>query len=352
MKRVTDGKKNKKISMKNKYKEKKKTDDVKSSKRRKEEIKKCTLKNIIKKFFFKLFVYVILLILLLSTLFYYKVQKNGGRIKGILTTVLGLSVENIHSVDTINILLLGISEDVTSNLADTIMVCSYNPKNQTASMISIPRDTFIGTDKAIAKGSDKINYLYSKGIEKMLKKASEITCLDIEYYVVVKTKSVIEIIDILGGVNFDVPINMNYDDPTQDLHIHLKKGMQLIDGEKAEQLLRFRHNNDGSSYPAEYGDNDFGRMKTQRAFIQETINQAINIRNVLKIEKIANTIFNNIDSNIKIEKLKPYIPYLVDFEINNIISKQLPGSSERCNDLWFFIQDKSKTEELVNSLGY
>ena len=104
----------------------------------------------------------ILLILLLSTLFYYKVQKNGGRIKGILTTVLGLSVENIHSVDTINILLLGISEDVTSNLADTIMVCSYNPKNQTASMLSIPRDTYIGSNPNTATASNKINCLYQQ----------------------------------------------------------------------------------------------------------------------------------------------------------------------------------------------
>ena len=61
---------------------------------------------------------------------------------------------------------------------------------------------------------------------------------------------------------FDVPIDMDYTDENQDLYIDLKQGYQLLDGNKAEQVVRFRHNQDGSSYPAEYGDNDIGRMKT------------------------------------------------------------------------------------------
>jgi len=349
LKRVTDGKKRKekcKPIRRNLNEEQKK-----QSKKQQNVKKKQEKKRGFGRFFFKLFIYLLLILLLLSALFYYKVQENGGGIKGVLTTVLGLSVENIESLDTINVLLLGISEDVTSNLADTIIICSYNPKNQNASMISIPRDTFVGDNKETAKGSEKINYLYSKGSREMLKKVSDMTGMNINYYAVVKTQAVIEIIDILGGVNFEVPIDMNYDDPTQNLHIHLKKGMQLIDGEKAEQLLRFRHNNDGSSYPAEYGDNDYGRMKTQRTFMQETIKQAINVKNIFKIENIINTILANIETNIEVEELKQYIPFVVEFNIENIVSKQLPGTSERCNNLWFFIQDKTKTKELVESLG-
>ena len=350
MKRVTDGKKKRKINVKNETL--KTRTKEKNLKRKKQEIQKAPKKRgIVQRFFFKLFIYLLLFILLICAIFYYKVQENGGGVKGTLITVLGLSVENINSLEPINVLLLGISEDVTTNLADTIMICSYNPQKQTASMISIPRDTFTGKDKSIAKGSDKINYLYSKGPEKMLKTVSEMTGMKIDYYAVVKTQALIEIIDILGGVNFEVPINMDYDDPTQDLHIHLKKGKQLIDGGKAEQLLRFRHNNDGSSYPSEYGDNDYGRMKTQREFIKETISQSINFKNMLKIKEIVNTIFNNIETNITLEELKPYLPGVVEFDINNISSKQLPGNSEKCNDLWFFIQDKSKTKEFIKTLG-
>lgn len=303
------------------------------------------------KFLLKLFLIIILLLGICAGIFYYKIQENGGGIKGALITVLGLKAEDIQNLDTINVLLLGVSQDLDSTLTDTIIVCSYNPKKQSAFMLSIPRDTFIGTNKNAPKGTDKINSLYSKNPEKLLKKVSDITGIDLKYYIVIDNSALIKIVDILGSIDFEVPIDMDYDDPTQDLHIHLKKGMQKIDGEKAEQLLRFRHNNDGSSYPAEYGDNDFGRMKTQRAFITETLKQTVVLENLTKSKKILDTVLDNIETNMNIKKeLLPYIPVAVEFDINSIISEQLPGESEKLNDLWFFVHYKNETKKLVNEL--
>ncbi len=313
--------------------------------------KKEKKKSGFKKFITKLFLIVLLICSIFGVWLYKKTEENGGGLKGVLTTVLGLTVEKIESLETINILLLGISEDIESKLTDTIILCSYNPKTQEASMISIPRDTFVGKNKDNAKGSDKINSLYAKSPEKLLKKVSDLTGVNVEYYAVVKTQALIEIIDIIGGVYFEVPIDMDYDDPTQDLHIYLKKGMQKINGEKAEQLLRFRHNNDGSSYPAEYGDNDYGRMKTQRAFISETIKQTINFKNIFKSKKIVDSIFENIETNLVIEELLVYIPTAVDFNTDTIVSNQLPGKSEKCNDLWFFVHDTKATKKLVEELN-
>ena len=292
----------------------------------------------------------ILICIIVGVLFYRKTQENGGGLKGALTTVLGLTVEKVDALQTINILLLGISEDIDSTLTDTIIVCSYNPQNQKASMISIPRDTFVGKSKEFAKGSDKINSLYSKNPERLLKAVNNLTGLEIEYYAVVNTKALIEIVDIIGGVEFEVPINMDYDDPTQDLHIHLKKGLQEINGEEAEQLLRFRLNNDGSSYPANYGDNDFGRMKTQRAFMTETMKQTLSFFNIFKSKRIIDTVLENVDMNFDIEEVIGYIPTAIDFNVEDIESYQLPGVSERCNDLWFFVHDVQKTKELIKEL--
>ncbi|MBQ7410020.1 MAG: LCP family protein [Clostridia bacterium] len=313
-------------------------------------VKKEKKKSGIRRFFAKLFLLVLLLLIIFGVLFYKKTEENGGGVKGALITALGLSVENVEDLETINVLVLGISEDISSKLTDTIILCSYNPETQAASMISIPRDTFVGKNKASAKGNDKINSLYAKNPEKLLKTVSDITGIDVEYYAVVKTQALIEIVDIIGGVDFEVPIDMDYDDPTQDLHIHLEKGMQKIDGEKAEQLLRFRHNNDGSSYPAEYGDNDYGRMKTQRAFMTETIKQTLNVKNLFKAKTIIDAVFANVETNLEIRELKPYIPAATEFEIDSIVSKQLPGVSEKCNDLWFFVHNKKETKELIKSL--
>ena len=340
---------------------KKENDNPKKSKNRKKENKNNIKKNnknvknnkkkfSLIKFIGKLLLILLVIIIILGGLFYYKVQENGGGVKGALMTILGLSPEEIENLKPINILLLGVSEDLESRLTDTIIVCSYNPKKQIASMISIPRDTFIGNNKNKAKGTDKINSLYARSPDKLIKEVSNITGIDLDYHAVVNNNALIEIVDIIGDIDFEVPINMDYDDPTQDLHIHLKKGMQKIDGEKAELLLRFRHNNDGSSYPSEYGDNDYGRMKTQRSFITETIKQTLVLKNVTKSRQIVDTIFDNIETNVDTKDLLPYIPGAVEFDVNTIISRQLPGESEKLNDLWFFVHDKKETKKMVKEV--
>ena len=68
-----------------------------------------------------------------------------------------------------------------------------------------------------------------------------------KYYVVISNNALVQLVDEIGGVEFDVPIDMNYDDSTQDLAIHLKKGVQKLNGEQAEGLVRFRKNNNGTS---------------------------------------------------------------------------------------------------------
>lgn len=231
------------------------------------------------------------------------------------------------------------------------MVCSYNPKTQRASMLSIPRDTFIGKNKQKANGFDKLNSVYSKeGPEEATELVEDITGMNIKYYVVVNNQVVIDLINTIGGVYFDVPIDMNYDDPTQNLHIHLESGYQKLDGDHAEQLLRFRHNNNGTSYPSEYGDNDYGRMKTQREFMMETAKQTLKLKNVTKIKTIMTTIFQNIETNLTLDDVFPYVPWAVSFDTANISSNQVAGESKQYNKLWFFVHDEEETTKVVTNM--
>jgi LCP family protein required for cell wall assembly len=202
----------------------------------------------------------LLFIIILGGLFLYELNQNDGNAaKATVGIFKKVVADKVVQEKPIYVLLLGVND----NLTDSIMVLGYHPQTQKAFLISVPRDTFVGTNILQAKSSDKINSLYSKNPKKLMNKVSEITGIELDYYVTVSSKALIELVDIVGGVEFDVPIDMNYDDKSQNLHIHLKKGTQLIDGKKAEQLLRFRHNNDGTSYSTEYGDNDYGRMKTR-----------------------------------------------------------------------------------------
>lgn len=219
-------------------------------------------------------------------------------------------------------------------------------------MLSVPRDTFVGSNKNRASGYDKINAIYSKGgPEKTLAAVEKLTGMDIKYYAVINNQVVIDLVNDIGGVYFDVPIDMNYDDKTQDLHIHLKKGFQQIDGEHAEQLLRFRHNNNGTSYPTEYGDNDFGRMKTQREFTMEVAKQTLKLKNITHIKSIMTTLFENVETNLTLDDVFPYVPFAVSFDTNNIKSEQITGQSQKYNELWFFAADKEETEKTVTEIN-
>ncbi len=218
-------------------------------------------------------------------------------------------------------------------------------------MLSIPRDTFIGKNKSKATGYDKINSVYSnKGPEKTLELVNELTGMDIKYYVVVNNQVVIDLVNNIGGVYFDVPIDMNYDDKTQNLHIHLKSGYQKIDGDHAEQLLRFRHNNNGTSYPSEYGDNDFGRMKTQRDFMIEVGKQTLKLKNITHIKSIMTTLYQNVETNVTLDDIFPYVPWAVSFDMANIKSNQIAGVAQDYNKLSFFASDEEETMQIVKEI--
>ena len=301
---------------------------------------------------------VILLILAISIgVFAYKSHKNGGGLSGMLATAVGHNEQTKKNLGEFKCLILGISTDQDgADLTDTIMVASYNPNTQKASLLSIPRDTYTGKNPAKATAYEKINALYSRKHrpDETLEAVNEITGLDIQYYVVVKTEALIKLVDVIGGVTFNVPIDMDYDDVTQDLHIHLEKGEQLLDGDKAEQLVRFRHNNDGTSYPEEYGDNDTGRMRTQREFIMQVIKQTAKPENIFKIGEILDVAQEYVITNIDFNVAKDYIPYAVEFNTDNLLTATLPGENTNKNTAktWVFVYDEEETEALIQEMFY
>ena len=300
----------------------------------------------------------ILILLIAGTCFAYKVYKNGWGLSGMLATMVGHDENTKKNLGEFKVLLLGISTDQENvELTDTIMVASYNPNTQKATLLSIPRDTYTGKNTAKATAYEKMNALYSRksDAQTTLDAVNEITGLDIKYYVVVKTEALIKLVDVIGGVTFNVPIDMDYDDKSQDLHIHLEAGEQLLDGDKAEQLVRFRHNNNGTSYPEEYGDNDIGRMRTQREFIMQVLKQTLKPENVFKIGQIMDVAKEDVITNIDFDAAKDYIPYAVEFNTDNLLTASLPGTTpswEKTNNVSIFVVDKKETEKLIQELFY
>lgn len=301
---------------------------------------------------------ILLVLIILGGVFAYKTYKNGGGLGGMLATVAGHDENTKKNLGTFQVLLMGVSTDQAGvNLTDTIMVASYDPNKQEAVLISVPRDSYTGTNTKKAIAAKKINALYnvSGDPQETLDAVNNLTGLDIKYYAIIKTEALIELVNAIGPIEYNVPINMDYDDVTQDLHIHLKAGVQQIDGKKAEHLLRFRHNNNGTSYPSEYGDNDIGRMRTQREFITAVISQTVKLENITKLGAILDVANRNLITNIDFKTLKDYLPYAVEFNTQNLKTASLPGSVpdlRKTNNVSIFVVDKEETQALMQELFY
>ena len=308
----------------------------------------------------KVLIILLLIILIIAAYFIINSIRIKGEVSlsGMLATAVGHDENTRKNLGEFQVLIMGVSTDQAGvDLSDTIMVASYNPNTQRAVLLSIPRDTYTGKNPKRATASDKINAIYNltKDPQKTLDAVNDLTGLDIKYYVVVKTEALIELVDAIGPIEYYVPTTMDYDDPTQDLHIQFEEGLQEIDGEEAEELLRFRKNNDGTSFPSEYGDNDIGRMRNQREFISAVIDQTITAGNITKLGQILDIAQRNLITNVDFNAVKDYLPYAVEFSTQNLQTAVLPGTTpdlKDTNNVSIYVADEEETSALIQSLFY
>jgi LCP family protein required for cell wall assembly len=141
----------------------------------------------------------------------------------------------------------------------------------------------------------KINSVYNNtGMEGLLEEVRDLIGYVPDYYFVMEMDIVAQLVDAMGGVDYEVPYDMHYDDPTQDLHIHYDAGMQHLTGEDAVKVLRWRQNNSGPSLSV----GDVGRVEVQQSFMKAMIGQALSFSTLTNIKEIAHIVDTNLDSNL------------------------------------------------------
>lgn len=252
--------------------------------------------------------------------------------------------ERITPEESVNIIVLGLDEG--GFRADVIFLLNYSVDKGRLNILSIPRDT-----KTIINGKpEKINALYAIGGEALLSaRVKSMTGLTPDYYITLNFKGFREIINILGGVEFNVPINMHYDDPTQNLHIHLNKGIQILDGNKSESLVRFRKGNNNKEG---YKDGDIGRINMQQEFIKAFIQQKLKLKYISKASDVFEILKQYMKTNIEVRDVKYYLKSVRNFKYDQIQAFTVPGDSAYQNKIWYFIYDNKKTLQLINDNFY
>lgn len=240
----------------------------------------------------------------------------------------------------INILLM--ATDKGGMLTDTIMFASFNKKTKDLNIMSIPRDTRV----KLGSGFGKINSAYGMGEkdkrqEYAIEKVTELIGLPVNYYVVINPKAFRNIIDILGGVEINVPQRMYYVDPTQDLVIDLYPGKQVLNGAKAEQFCRFRSG---------YASADLGRIDAQQMFVKELFKQKLTPKYLGKVDEIFDEISENLDSNVEISDIFGLLPIVQAMTGDSIHTYRLPGAPATISNASYYICDRQETDKLVNEV--
>ena len=234
------------------------------------------------------------------------------------------------SKDFYTVLILGRDTGGGGN-TDTMLLASYDVTNQKATVMSIPRDTMVNVPWDIKRINSVYNYYGGgeKGIKALYKEIAQLVGFEPDYQVVVEWDAVGEIVKAMGGVYYDVPRNMNYDDPYQGLHIHQTKGYRLLSGSDVMQVLRYRHDTDMRyGYP----DGDLGRIKTQQTLLKAMIEQLLQLKNVTKIGDFARVVKNNVTSDLTFEEMLWFGSQAVmgGLKIENVNFVTMPNTNKSC----------------------
>lgn len=263
---------------------------------------------------------------------------RSGRVGNDMTT---LNDENSNvpqspPTDSVYTFLLA-GEDKVSGNTDTLMLVKLDISKKEINILNIPRDTMLKTERS----DKKINASHNiGGIKQLEEDVASITGFYVNRYVLFDIEGIENIIDAIGGVYFDVPRNMNYEDPTQDLYIHLKKGYQHLNGEDAVKMARYRSG---------YINADIGRISLQQDLLKALAKQALKPENILKLPELVSLINENIETDLDLGAMLWLANQVKDIPLSAIETYTLPGIDAYVNDISYWLPYKNQLLELINN---
>ncbi len=218
---------------------------------------------------------------------------------------------------------------------DTIMFCSYDIPNQKLTVMSIPRDTVV--DARHPDKNKRINGVWNlglyyaekgskkEGIDYLKEAVGDMTGIVPDFHVIVNWEAFGRLVDAIGGVDFEVPFEMKYKDPTQDLVIDQAAGYRHLTGDDAMQVVRWRHNN---SFSVQYADADLGRIRTQQALLKAIIEKCLRLENVSKINEFAEIFAEEVETDLTVGNLLAFAQRALfgGLDMDNVVFTTLPLS--------------------------
>lgn len=245
-----------------------------------------------------------------------------------------------------NILICGTDDDGTRT--DTIIIAHLDANDHTVALLSIPRDTPVATGGG---GLMKINSVYAgggkDGMERLAARLKDLLGFPVDGYVLVDLEAFQKTVDLVGGVEFDVPMDMNYEDPSQNLYIHLQKGLQTLDGEQAMGLVRFRKG---------YATQDIQRTQTQqqflkalaKQFLKALAKQCLSVSSLTKLREFADIFSQYVTTNLTTGNMVWFGKELLSCDFDNMKTYTAEGEGAMINGVSYYPLYAGKLLSVVN----
>lgn len=242
--------------------------------------------------------------------------------------------------DSITVAIIGV--DKKGYLTDVMISAVYNPNNNVLDLITIPRDTKVTFNEKIYKQLTKRGWLerthklnevngnmsrlgVAEPLGYTLNMMSSITGLQYDYYVEINPEIFSNLIDAIGGVKIYVPRDMEYEDPVQDLYIHLKEGYQQLSGKEAQGFVRWRKGYVDGNLTG-YANGDLGRIETQQYFMRILLDNLKPSTIIVNYDSILETVFSNVKTDMSIEQASQYaLKYAFNLPSLTLRTHTIPG---------------------------
>lgn len=310
------------------------------------------------KTFFKIVVSIVMIFVALaggSCFAYYKITGNLPFNAGVMT-----NADDMSFLDALmgknmkmNVAVFGVDKDGTRT--DVNFVVHYDSAQESISLVSVPRDTRVAVCSEVedllggSYGTTKFNAVHAyggkeHGPEAAILQLEDLLGISIDHYVKIDFTAFREIVDAVDGVDVDVPQDMNWDmSDTGDININLKKGMQHLDGEKAEQLVRFRR----------YVDGDVGRIQVQQLFLKALMEKVLSTESIVKnLPDYIKVMYKYVKTDISLSDAMKYANYITKIDRNKITMETLPGVGQYIGNVSYFVHDPAATREMVDRVFY
>lgn len=242
--------------------------------------------------------------------------------------------------DIYTILLVG-NDDGNGN-TDTIVVGRLDTVNHTMDFVSIPRDTLVNLDWNVRK----INAVYAGtansggvAIDGLKTQIRNLIGFNVDCYAVIDLDVFVDTVDLMGGVWFDVPQAMHYEDPGQNLYIHIDAGYQCLNGEQAMGVVRYRSG---------YANGDLGRIEMQQQFLKAVATQFIRLGNIPNISQVVSLLAKNMDTDLSAANIAFFLRQALLCNSEDINFHTMPNTPDMVYGLSYTFVELDPWLEMIN----